>query len=50
MPNWVRNHVEFGTDKVLKDCIDEKGEFDFNKILPMPKVLEEDGFDKMTHS
>lgn len=49
MPNWVRNHVEFGTDKVLKDCIDEKGKFDFNKILPMPKVLEEDGgFDKMT--
>lgn len=49
MPNWVRNHVEFGTDKVLKDCIDEKGEFDFNKILPMPKVLDEDGgFDKMT--
>lgn len=48
MPNWVRNHVEFETDKVLKDCIDEKGNFDFNKILPMPKVLEDDGFDKMT--
>ena len=49
MPNWVRNLVEFKTDKVLKDCINDNGEFDFNKILPMPKVLDEDGgFDKMT--
>jgi len=52
MPNWVRNKVKFGTDKVLKDCvIEERGrrEFDFNKIIPMPKELEEEGgLEKLT--
>lgn len=52
MPNWVRNHVKFGTDKVIKDCITNKrgvSEFDFDKVIPMPDVLnEDDGLDKMT--
>lgn len=54
MPNWVLNHVKFGTDKVLKDCIKEESGrtfFDFNKIIPMPSVLDDenkDAFDKMT--
>lgn len=53
MPNWVRNNVKFGTDKVIKECIvkDENGveKFDFNKVIPMPKVLEEEnGFNKLT--
>lgn len=53
MPNWVRNNVKFGTDKVIKECVikNENGveEFDFDKIIPMPKVLEEEnGLDKLT--
>lgn len=53
MPNWVRNKVKFGTDQVIKDCmtIRETGnkEFDFNKVIPMPKELEEEnGFEKLT--
>lgn len=46
MPNWVRNKVTFGTDKVIKDCvvkIDGHKQFDFNKIIPMPHVLDDDG-------
>lgn len=52
MPNWVKNIVRFDTDKVIKECVrKENGRqlFDFNKIIPMPKVLEDDGdFDKLT--
>lgn len=53
MPNWVRNHVKFGTDKVIKDCITkhETGneEFDFDKIIHMPEILnEENGLDTLT--
>ena len=49
MPNWVKNNVRFGTDKVLKECLDEKGHFDFNKVIPMPEVLkDENGLDKLT--
>ena len=53
MPNWVRNHIEFGTDKVLKECITkterDMDEFDFNKVIPMPKELEEEnGLEKLT--
>lgn len=49
MPNWVMNHVKFGTDKVIKDCVTNKHsheEFDFNKIIPMPDILEDDNKDK----
>lgn len=51
MPNWVRNNVEFGNKQVINDLINEHGEFDFNKIIPMPEILEDenkDKFDKMT--
>ena len=41
MPNWVKNNVRFGTDKVLKECLDKDGNFDFNKVIPMPEVLKD---------
>lgn len=46
MPNWVYNKVEFGTDKVLKECISTYKDgvgtyFDFDKLIPMPKELNE---------
>lgn len=45
MPNWVHNNVEVGDVRILKECVskneDDKGfYFDFNKIAPMPKELE----------
>ena len=52
MPNWVKNKVKFGTDKVLMDCIiQENGRdvFDFNKIIPMPKEFaNEEEYEKLT--
>lgn len=54
MPNWVENIVRFDTSKVMKDCIKKHAEretleFDFNEILPMPKILDDEGnFDKLT--
>lgn len=45
MPNWVYNKITFGDAKVLKECIAEYEEggqyFDFNKLIPMPKELDE---------
>lgn len=46
MPNWVYNKVSFGDEKVLKECMskyeDSDGTyFDFNKVIPMPKELDE---------
>ena len=40
MPNWVSNTV---TMERLCDCnvFDEDGEFDFNKIVPQPRSIEE---------
>lgn len=45
MPNWVRNVVTFGDERVLKDCIVEKKvgkTFDFEKVIPMPEELDPD--------
>jgi len=46
MPNWCSNRVEvYGDDeeiKVWKDLVESKeSKFDFNKIIPMPKELED---------
>ena len=42
MPNWVKTIVKT-EPKVLKDVLEKysnKGEFSFNKVIPMPKALE----------
>ena len=44
MPNYVRNHITFEGDKdeinlMLNFVKNEDGDFDFNKIIPMPKLL-----------
>ena len=39
MPNWSYNKLT-ASDEVLKQIIDEKGNLDFNTIVPMPKELE----------
>lgn len=52
MPNWVKNNVEFGSEEVIKKCMDDRNvDIDFDKIIPMPKILEDDSkeeFNKMT--
>jgi len=50
MPNWVQNVVEISGDPVeikrlveyvdSKDITDEDATFDFNRIIPMPKCIE----------
>lgn len=41
MPNWVRNRVvALNPQELKKHIIDESGEVDFNKVIPMPKDLE----------
>ena len=42
MPNWVTNiiKVEKNIDEFKKRFIDKDGNFDFNKVIPMPKDLE----------
>lgn len=41
MPNWVRNRVvALNPQELKKHLIDESGEVDFNKVIPMPKDLE----------
>lgn len=41
MPNWVNIHLIAKDKKVLEDLLlDERGEVDFNKLIPMPKDLE----------
>ena len=42
MPNWVKNKVRFEDKRVIKECYtEENGEenFDFDKIIPMPKSM-----------
>ncbi|MDA7509960.1 hypothetical protein N8527_01700 [bacterium] len=39
MPNYCYNTLS-ASDEVLKQIVNEKGEIDFNKIVPMPKELE----------
>lgn len=42
MPNWVKNKVRFDDKRVIRECYtEENGEenFDFNKIIPMPKSM-----------
>ena len=44
MPNWVMNVVKFGAsgekmDEIKKAITDDKGNIDFDKIIPMPKTL-----------
>lgn len=45
MPNWVRNEIEvYGNEKdmqrFLKKIKSKDSDFDFNKIIPMPKSLD----------
>lgn len=44
MPNYVKNVLEVTGDKRVLEFYDfvqnEKGKFDFNKIIPMPKSLD----------
>lgn len=42
MPNWVRNKVKFGSKKIMEDFYTNENEnenFDFEKIIPMPKTM-----------
>ena len=50
MPNWIKNNVEFGSEEVIKQCMDDENrDIDFNKIIPMPKILEDDeGLEKLS--
>ncbi len=44
MPNWVRNVMTFDDnvtkEKVIKLIMNEKGDVDFNILVPMPKELD----------
>lgn len=45
MPNWVTNELKVRVKdetqrQIVKSWINEDGEFDFNKIIPMPETLE----------
>lgn len=41
MPNWVRNRViALDTNALHEHLLDENGNVDFNKLIPMPKDLE----------
>lgn len=43
MPNWVYNildaHDEQGIRFIFDNCINDKKEFTFNKMIPMPQIL-----------
>ncbi len=40
MPNWCQNEVQGFTKEMFKKYVDKNGNFDFNKLCPMPKELE----------
>jgi hypothetical protein len=44
MPNYIKNKLTFekrsDIDKILEFTKTEYGEFDFNKLIPMPKELD----------
>lgn len=44
MPNWVYNTLipndENGRKFILDNCLDDQGKFTFNKLVPMPEILE----------
>lgn len=44
MPNWVYNTLtandEAGRQFITDNCLDGQGKFTFNKLVPMPKILE----------
>lgn len=43
MPNWVRNKLTIDSqdfEKIIKSVIDKNNEFDFEKIIPMPKSIK----------
>lgn len=44
MPNWVKNRITYGNDAcrqwIETNMINEQGEFDFEKVLPMPEILK----------
>ena len=41
MPNWVKNRVIAKDFNILKKCLlNDKGEVDFNILMPMPKDLQ----------
>ena len=40
MPNWCQNEVQGFTKEMYKKYADKNGNFDFNKLCPMPKELE----------
>lgn len=45
MPNWVRNRMFINGDdeqveKVLNTILNDEGDVDFNKIVPMPSALD----------
>lgn len=39
MPNWTENTIRINKD-VIKKYLDEDGNFDFNKLIEMPKELD----------
>lgn len=44
MPNWVYNTLipndENGRKFIIDNCLDEQGNFTFNKLVTMPEILE----------
>lgn len=39
MPNWTFNHITTNNPEIIPMFINEKGNFDFNKLTPMPDGL-----------
>lgn len=44
MPNWVKTKIWFegeseSTEKFINDCLNDEGNFDFEKIIPMPDYI-----------
>lgn len=39
MPNWTFNHITTNNPEIILTFINEEGNFDFNKLAPMPDSL-----------
>ena len=42
MPNWTFNSITFQNPNTVRSLLNEKGEFDFNTLIPMPESLHMD--------
>lgn len=45
MPNWTSNSIKFTTleelNTVVNECRSDYSDFDFNKLIPEPELIED---------